>query len=99
MIQLNESFLSGALQCLDHFHDIFLSWYVSLIVLWYASHSMAGGIDVVLDSWAINLRKNLKILCNGGLLLYVDVHGFSLEVLQIDSLMSKNANIQGILIC
>ncbi|XP_027076141.1 quinone oxidoreductase-like isoform X3 [Coffea eugenioides] len=53
-----------------------------------------GGIDVVLDSWAINLRKNLKILCNGGLLLYVDVHGFSLEVLQIDSLMSKNANIQ-----
>ena len=58
-------------------------------------NSSISGIDVVVDSWAVNLEKDLKILSDWGKLLFVDLHGPKGGNLYLTALMSKQARVQG----
>ncbi|XP_071921019.1 uncharacterized protein [Coffea arabica] len=52
------------------------------------------GIDVVVDSWAVNLEKDLKILSDWGKLLFVDLHGPKGGNLYLTAVMTKQARVQ-----
>ena len=57
------------------------------------TNSSMLGIDVVVDSWGVNLEKDLKIISNWGIVIFVDAHGPSTGNMVFGTAMAKQARV------